>query len=166
MKPDLILQKIMRLDLSSGLATKRIVRAMTRSGLPLSPRKEVILASVVCALTATMGHADPLDPTAFTSLGPSPFVSGTYEVDASFDNPAPTIKQGTTVIATGIFYDPTPADTANHDEIAVFTFDTVDLPAGVTLEGVRNANSRPVALLSKDAMTVAGLIDFSGAQGQ
>jgi hypothetical protein len=89
-------------------------------------------------------------------------VSGTYEVDASFDSPAPTIKQGSTVIATGIFYDPTPADTANRDEIAVFTFDTIDLPAGVTLAGLGNANSRPVALLSRDAVTVAGVIDFSG----
>src|SRR5262249_51806010 len=134
--------------------------------LQSSPRKQLILASALCALTATLGHADPLDPTSFTSLGPSPFVSGTYEVDSSFDNPAPTIKQGTSVIAAGIFYDPTPADSTNRDEIAVFAFDTIDLPAGVTLVGLRNANSRPVALLSKDAMTVGGLIDFSGAQGQ
>jgi hypothetical protein len=164
MKPDLILQK-MRLNLSSGVAITRRLREMTRSQLQSSPRKQVILASAVCALTAALGRAELLDPTVFPSLGPSPFVSGTYEVDASFDNPVPTIKQGTSVIATGIFYDPTPTDTTNRDEIAVFTFDSVELPEGVTFAGVRNANSRPVALLSKDAITVGGVIDFSGEQG-
>src|SRR5262245_29924458 len=128
MKTDLILQNTMQLNLSPGVATTRRVRAMTRSRLS-------ILASALCATMATLGNAAPLDPTAFTSRGPSPFVSGTYQVDTSFDNPVPTIKQGSSVIATGIFYDPTPTNTANRDEIAVFTFDTINLPAGVTLTG-------------------------------
>jgi hypothetical protein len=62
MKPDLILQKIMGLNLSSVIGTTRSARAMTRSRLPSSPAKQVMLASVVCALTVTLGHDDPLDP--------------------------------------------------------------------------------------------------------
>src|SRR5262245_25386943 len=72
--------------------------------------------------------ADPLSPGAFPSLGPNPFASGTYTINASFNNPAPTIMQGATLVTTGVFHDPTPGDPANRDEIAVFNFDSIEIP--------------------------------------
>ncbi len=124
------------------------------------------LLSLGLGVAAASAHADPLDPTAFPSLGPNPFTTaGTYTIDASFDNPAPVLYAGATPLVTGVFYDPTPADLANRDEIAVFTFDDLTIPADVTVLGAQNANSRPVALLSHGTLTLDGTLNVSGANG-
>ena len=122
------------------------------------------LAISVGTLMPRLVQADQLDPTKFQSLGASPFVSGDYSVDTTFNNPRPVILQGQNRIE-GVFYDPTPEDTGNRDEIAVFTFDSINVPAGVTLSGVQNANSRPFALLSQADAIIVGVIDLSGANG-
>ena len=53
-----------------------------------------------------------------------------------------------------------------RDEIAVFTFASLSIPAGVTVQGARNTNSRPMALLSQSTATVAGTINVSGLEGR
>ena len=111
------------------------------------------------------GRAALLDPSAFTSLGASPFASGTYTIDASKDNAAPTLSGlGITTPIAGVFHSPSGGSVAN-DEIAVFTFDSIDIPAGVTVRGAQNANSRPIALLSQDIVTLRGLVEAGGAGG-
>src|SRR5262249_54967530 len=62
----------------------------------------------------------------------------------------------------GVFYDPTPAD---GDEIAVFTFDSINVPAGVTVKGAQNEHSRPIALLSQGSIAIEGIVDVSGGSG-
>jgi len=109
-----------------------------------------------------------LDPNSFTSLGEFPTLgAGDYFINTSKDNANPVLTQsdGVTVIATGVFYDPTPGDMANRDELAVFTFDSINIPAGVTIYGLANANSRPAALLSKNSITLDGVIKFNGGDG-
>ncbi len=108
----------------------------------------------------------PLDPTAFTSLGVSPVgTAGTYTIDASKDNAAPSLTgPGLAVPLLGVFHSPSMGATAN-DEIAVFTFDSINIPTGVTVQGERNANSRPIALLSQAGITIDGIINMSGEGG-
>jgi hypothetical protein len=76
-----------------------------------------------------------LDPNNFTSLGASPFTQeGIYTINASKDNARPSLSgPGIATPMAGLFHDPTPADTANRDEIAVFTFDSITIPANVTV---------------------------------
>jgi hypothetical protein len=118
-----------------------------------------LLSAVFWALTGGLGQADPLDPAAFSRLGPSPFIGGRFDVDSSFNNTVPVIKHGSTKIVSGVFYDPTPFDTNNRDEIAVFTFDYLSIPEAVEIHGVRNANARPIALLSHGDIVIDGIID-------
>src|SRR5262249_27013128 len=90
----------------------------------------------------------PLDPNNFLSLGASPFTSGTYTIDASANNAGPTLSgPGIATPIQGVFFSPS-GDPSLRDEIAVFTFNSISIPAGVTVQGARNANSRPIALLS------------------
>lgn len=81
-----------------------------------------------------------LDPNDFTSLGPNPFTtSGPYVFDTS--GPTPTLTgPGIVGSINGIVH------LNGTQEIAVFTFDDIE---GGNLFAVRNANSRPLALLSK-----------------
>jgi hypothetical protein len=103
----------------------------------------------------------PLNPNDFTSLGASPFTSvGTYTIDASRNNANPILTKPDNTTISGAFF------TSSGGEIAVFTFDSINIPADVTVNGVRNANSRPIALLSKSSVTVAGMVDVSGAGGE
>jgi hypothetical protein len=108
----------------------------------------------------------PLNPNSFTSLGVSPFnVAGTYTIDASKDNAVPTLSgPGIATPIAGVFYSPSNGAVA-RDEIAVFTFNSLTIPAGVTVKGAQNANSRPIALLSQSTATIDGTIDVSGANG-
>jgi hypothetical protein len=107
----------------------------------------------------------PLDPNGFTSLGASPFsAAGVYTIDASKNNANPILTKPDSTTITGVFYSPSGGMVAK-DEIAVFTFNSLNIPAGVTALGARNANSRPIALLSQSTVTIAGTIDVSGANG-
>ena len=110
--------------------------------------------------------AYPLNPGEFTSLGGSPFASGTYTIDTSMNNAAPSLSgPGITTPIAGVFFSPSGGSVA-RDEIAVFTFASLSIPAGVTVQGAQNANSRPMALLSQSTATVAGTINVSGAGGE
>ncbi len=116
--------------------------------------------------TAQTDPAYPLDPDAFTSLGASPFASGTYTINTSMNNAAPSLSgPGITTPIAGVFFSPSGGSVA-RDEIAVFTFASLSIPAGVTVQGARNTNSRPMALLSQSTATVAGTINVSGARGE
>lgn len=48
-------------------------------------------------------------------------------------------------------------------ERAVFNFNGVSIPSGVTLSAVANLGSRPLVILSKGDMTIQGTIDVKGA---
>lgn len=112
------------------------------------------------------GRAVQLDPTTFPPLGVSPFTQdGIYTIDASMNSPNPTLNgPGFTTPIQGVFHSPSSGSVAD-DEIAVFTFDSIDIPAGVTVKGTQNADSRPIALLSQGSVTLHGLVDVSGATG-
>ncbi len=116
--------------------------------------------------TAQTVPAYPLDPEAFASLGASPFTSaGTYTINASQDQAAPTLSgPGIATPIQGVFFSPSGGSVA-RDEIAVFTFDVLTIPAGVTVQGAQNANSRPLALLSRSTATIDGTVHVSGAGG-
>jgi hypothetical protein len=106
---------------------------------------------------AAMQATYPLNPASFTSLGASPFTSaGTYTINASKNNAAPILTKPDNTTINGVFFNST------GGEIAVFTFNSIDIPAGVTVQGLRNANSRPIALLSQSSITIAGVVDVSG----
>ena len=81
------------------------------------------------------------------------------------NNAAPSLSgPGITTPIAGVFFSPSGGSVA-RDEIAVFTFASLSIPAGVTVQGAQNANSRPMALLSQSTATVAGTINVSGAGG-
>jgi hypothetical protein len=99
-------------------------------------------------------HTGPLDPAAFTSLGANPFtLAGTYSIDTS--GPTPVLTRPDTSTVNGVV----------SDGIAVFTFDDIAIAAGMTVNGVQNAGSRPFALLSQGDLTVNGTVNVSGANG-
>ena len=107
----------------------------------------------------------PLDPANFTSLGSSPFTTaGTYTIDASKNNANPILTKPDNTTITGVFFSPSNGATVD-DEIAVFTFAIISIPATVTVQGARTANSRPVALLSKADISIDGILDVSGVNG-
>jgi hypothetical protein len=127
------------------------------------------LSSSAKMRTPAAAAGSQLDPNSFISLGAFPtLAAGQYYINASQDNANPTLLQAdkTTVISTGVFYDPTPADTTNRDEIAVFTYNSITIPAGVNISGLWVANSRPVALLAQGNITLNGSVDVSGEDGE
>jgi hypothetical protein len=118
------------------------------------------------AAAAPVGASSQLDARDFVSLGASPFsASGTYSFDTSKDNPAPTLSgPGIATPIAGVFYSPS-GGTVPRDEVAVFTFDSVSIPANVLIGHAANGNSRPLALLSRSTTTIDGTIIVSGSNG-
>lgn len=90
-------------------------------------------ALAALCLTAGLALADPLDVTAFDSLGRFPSGPGVYSIDTSGDPPTLTAPDGTVI--AGVVY----------DGIAVFTFDRIRIGRDMT---VTAAGDRPLALLS------------------
>ena len=118
------------------------------------PTLPVLLAGVVLALLPLApAQAAPLNPNNFASLGANPFTQpGTYTVDTA--GSAPTLTgPGLTAPLHGV---------VSGGE-AVFDFDTLRLPYGATLVGVRDSGSRPLALLARGDITLDGVVDVSGA---
>jgi hypothetical protein len=77
-----------------------------------------------------VGQAAALDPNTFPSLGPNPFtMTGVYTINTSKDNATPVLRRPDSTTIVGVFFDPTPPDTTNRDEIAVFTFDSIPSPS-------------------------------------
>jgi hypothetical protein len=124
------------------------------------------LWSAVRGVQAQASATYPLNPSSFTSLGASPFTTdGTYSIDASKNNAAPTLSgPGIAVPIAGVFFSPS-GGTVTNDEIAVFTFNSLNIPAGVLIGHAANSNSRPVALLSLSTATIDGSIIVSGSNG-
>jgi hypothetical protein len=120
----------------------------------MSPRRPFAALMSAAVLAALVGPAaaGPLDPNAFTSLGPFPTAPGTYTFNTS-GTPTLTGPGGT---FTGVVFGNT----------AVFTFDSVTVGSGITLVGGAGG-SRPLALLSHGgvAVTGTGQITVSGAAG-
>jgi len=120
--------------------------------------KTQIKLFVAVALMFRVGDyakAGPLNPSDFASLGPNPFTaSGTVNINTASTPPVLTNANSTTI--NGVV----------SNGIAVFTFDQITIGAGVTVNGVRNAGSRPLALLSHGGITNAGTINLSGGAGE
>jgi hypothetical protein len=133
-------------------------------GLALWSVGRGVHAKTVAAPVVTAAY--PLNPSNFASLGASPFTSaGTYSLDASKNNPAPTLSgPGIAVPIAGVFFSPSGGTVAN-DEIAVFTFNSLNVPAGVLIGHAANANSRPVALLAHGSITIDGTVNVGGSNG-
>ena len=109
--------------------------------------------ALLCAMAAG-ANADPLDPNDFTSLGANPFtMNGTHTIDTAATPPVLTKPDSSTI--NGVV----------SNGIAVFTFDDITIGAGVTVNGLRNAGSRPLALLSHGGITNAGTINVNGVNG-
>jgi hypothetical protein len=99
------------------------------------------------------GEAAPLDPAAFSSLGPSPFdVGGPFLINTSS---IPQLTGGNPPI--------TPiAGVVTPGNIAVFTFDSISIPSGASISV---GGSRPVALLSQTTVLMLGRIGVVAAGG-
>lgn len=119
----------------------------------LRPTTGFLLAVCLPIAVPTAASAAPLDPLAFAPVGDGDFDPGS---DVLVDTTALTMSGAE--VATGV----------DAGGIAVFTFDTFLLPAGVTVEA---DGDRPLALLSKSGMVIGGTIDVSpkepirGAEG-
>ena len=85
---------------------------------------------------ATTALADPLDPTAYTSLG-----TLNPAGDVTIDTDALTVSVSGGATYTGVVQ----SQGAGNPEIAVFTFDDVSLGSAIN---VSVGGSRPLALLS------------------
>ena len=143
----------------AGLNTRR--RIATTSSDTTLDRSPVILAVAALLLNfaAPAAQATPLHPEDFTSLGPSPFTTnGTYTIDTSSTPPLLT-KPNESTVAGIVFND------GGTNAIAVFTFDDITIGNNITINGLQNANSRPLALLSHGDITIGGVINVSGANG-
>ena len=128
----------------------------------VNPKTILTLAAATLAAASApiLVHADPLDPLAFASEGVPTFSTGTYNVETSSDLGAPTITDGSgNVIATGTF------SGTGTSAVAVFDFTSIDIPTGVTLAGVNDADSHPFAILSQSGFTLEGNITANGNAG-
>lgn len=84
------------------------------------------------------------------------FSSGSTGADGPF-NPPTSVPAGTTV--NGSTY------TVPLAATGIYNFTTITVPSGVTVTFVRNASNSPVILLATGNVTIAGIIDVSGAPG-
>jgi len=111
---------------------------------------EIRFETAAATTTPAAGGAR-FDPGDFASLGTLNLSSGSVTFNTS-DLSVSGGFAGTGAVGT----------TAAGTEVAVFTFDDVDLLSGVT---VNLTGDRPVALLSKSDLTLGTTIDLSGASG-
>lgn len=102
--------------------------------------------------------AAPLDPRAFASLGVLDLAAGSYTLDSGGALPR-LLDSASKVLAWGSFQGQ--ADGFNP-LIAVFSFDSVRIDAAASL---RASGANPVALLSRQGITVGGVVDAAGRQG-
>jgi hypothetical protein len=111
---------------------------------------EVTSICLVVACIVTVQCA-PLDPNAFTSLGTLDVSAGTL-----------TINTDTLAISGAAAFTGIATPQSGGSEIAVFTFDNIDVDAAVT---VTFSGSRPVALLSQENATIAATLNVNGGAG-
>lgn len=123
------------------------------------------------SLFVGVSHAQPLDPLDFASLGTLNLSAGDYTIDTDtltiFDNAAPGVplfigvaddQNGTADYFGGNWV----PGTQGIPEIAVFTFDAIDLSptASVTITG-----ARAIALLSQGDATIGTTLSVNGQAG-
>jgi hypothetical protein len=121
-----------------------------------------VLASIRARLLACLlilaagislpGAAAPLSPGAYSSLGNLDIASGSL----TFNTDTLTVSGG--FAGTGVVQD----QSGFYPDIAVFTFGTVNIGAGVT---VTAQGARPLAILSQGNLTIAPSLDFNGSKG-
>jgi hypothetical protein len=130
---------------------------MKRSYFQIPARRLIFfpcLAVLVWQLTNFSALA--LDPGSFTSLGANPFtVTGTYTINSAANPPVlarPGLSSINGVVSGGE---------------AVFTFDSITISNGVSIQSADNSGALPVALLSKSSFAIAAAseINFNGADG-
>lgn len=126
----------------------------------LPPSARTAVAAVLIATANSL--AAPLDPNAFASLGTLNPSGGTYTLNT---DGTPTLTVGNTTY-TGV----TRSRGAGLRDLAVFTFDDVNIASGVTLNTV---GDRAVVILSRAGISVGGTInatsgsyDFDATVGQ
>jgi hypothetical protein len=115
-------------------------------------RSLVLHSAVILALwlgSAGQVAAGPLDPLAFTPIGPFPTVGGTYTFNTSGPTPSLTGPGGT-------------LDGVVFNGIAVFDFTAITVGSNQIFLG--NGTS-PLALLSRGGINVNGTIDVSAPSG-
>ena len=123
-------------------------------GAALRSRTSSGIAGVVSLLLGTSAGAAPLNPADFQSLGTLTVPnSGTLTIDT---DQLTLSTPGVNVMGVAR---PQSGGQAATPEIAVFTFDTISIgkPVALTVRG-----ARALALLSKDNLTVAGALTFTG----
>ncbi|MEI7832297.1 MAG: prepilin-type N-terminal cleavage/methylation domain-containing protein [bacterium] len=98
---------------------------------------------------ATLMKNSVYNPSAFTSLGACSPASGTI----TFDTTALTVSGAIT--GTGVMQ----ANQSGNVTAAVFTFDSVNIPAGVTVVAT---GSRPLVIASQSDMTIGTTISVNG----
>ena len=112
----------------------------------------IFVGIILALLPLGRTQAAPLDPASFASLGANPFTqNGTYTINSSANPP--------TLSGPGLA---TPLHGAVANGIAVFTFNSLSLGSGITLQGT---GTLPIALLSQANATVGGAINVSGSGG-
>ncbi len=105
---------------------------------------------VLALLPLGRAQAAPLNPDSFVSLGANPFTqNATYTINSSANPP--------TLSGPGLA---APIRGAVANGIAVFTFNSLSVGAGVTVKGT---GTIPIVLLSQANATVGGTIDVSGS---
>jgi hypothetical protein len=109
-----------------------------------------LLTTVMAITVLPQAIASPLDVSDFASLGAFPSASGTYTFNGGLSSPTLVGPAGT---ITGVM----------SGDSAVFTFDSIEVAAGMTLRG--GAGNRNIAILSKTSIVLSGLIDFRGGNG-
>lgn len=135
-------------------------------------RRAALLVLGLSALLGNLASAQPLDPLAFASLGTLNLPAGDYTIDTDtlmiYDNAAPGVPlftgvaddQNSQADTFGGVWDPVgnPGQ-LGIPEIAVFTFDGIDLQpsANITITG-----TRAIALLSRGDATIGTPLSVDG----
>ncbi len=120
-------------------------------------RLTALMALAITGLPGA-GHADPLDPLGFASLGTLSLGAGSYFINTS--GVAPTLLgAGNAVLYTGVLFD---QGTAFDRRVAVFDFQAITVAADATLTAT---GDKPLALLSKTSFLFAGTFDAAGRRG-
>ena len=117
-------------------------------------RQLSVAIALIIGLTPAWGVAGPLDPNAFTSLGPFPSLAGSYTINTS-GTPTITLPSGGTI--TGVVYQ----DTPGHS-LAVFDFSSINIASGETITAT---GSLPLVLLSQSDATIGGIINGNAPGG-
>jgi autotransporter-associated beta strand protein len=136
---------------SRARAAALVVRLFLKVSLLHRLAIEVTSAYLVLASMVAV-HGAPLDPNAFTSLGTLDVSAGTI-----------TINTDTLAISGAASFTGVAMPQSGGPEIAVFTFDGIDILAGAT---IAVSGTRPLALLSQGDITIDTRINLNGGNSQ